>query len=382
MTVLTPMLSPLVRLRRILKLSEEAPELPPLLTQTVIEMSNGLAETYDELCVNLQARIGSHPEIVLSDSDVHPDYRFSTVLKSDNGKLVATKFRSATAENFLRDVLVKVQLDHSVFVPEIEDISQVACAQSYVFRASPAESMDDQFWYDIGRFIALCDVLGLNDMHTENALFDSQRLAVIDGETLFQNDLGECSDELRVLRTHVLFPHGYTGIDVTMTQARYARGCLSDLIRSEAYFAKGAHSSLERVLNLVIEGYLTWGEMQKPITETLPLQMTVRSVRFPTAVYGELLSSVVVKSYHGNRGDFRISLIERMNALWPEEETKNAQDADALARCQIPFRNNLISNDAAKLYVKKSTSSIAASASRRVSSLKRAISEAFTAEFE
>lgn len=339
-TALYPVYRPLIRLRSAAGLCARPDKLPPLLTELISEMSVGLTKTLDTIVRELEGRVEKIVRIQESDSDVHPGYRFSSVLADDCDKKIAVKFRLAETELFLKDLLLKSGLDPHFRVPQITSVGEGIILQEYVTEETPNILLDSGFWYSAGQFLRLCDIIGINDLHCHNAIFDGRSLCVIDGETILHSRrTSPLSQKDSPLSSHLLFPYGFEKEIEENVSLNYAIGALSDvLVRNMGFEGCDMARVAKTTTNQILEGYKSFDISLCDILESMPDYLVLRDVRFPTTVYASILEAASIQNYFGTTGSLEKTLLDRLNALYPNELVENVADASTLSRSQIPFR--------------------------------------------
>gem|GEM_PF-3791539 len=337
---LSPLTLPYIHLSAALAQTDDWSDidsLPALIREVALEMVKGVSGNLSKV-FNLLEERGYQPHSILpTDTDIHPNYHFSGAVSLHSAGRLAFKQRNVDAEIYLANLLNELGLSKFIVVPELCVFSNSFSTQRYVQRFAPSKLSADLLFH-LGCFLRLSEELFMNDLHSENVIFDGEALQIVDGETLFQPRIAVARGKNvheDALCSHLLF---HPALDPTAAPGGPVGGIAHLLLQLK----KGSNPSQTEILSSIKEGYFSLETAREVILALLPPRLAIRHVALPTAAFSRIVSKLASDDYSSSIAGLeqRITIFLRKHA---SRNLRRARlSASDLSRCMIPKFEKII----------------------------------------
>lgn len=344
-------------------------DLPALLRETINGMAIGVAQHFKraQSIARLAGFDGETPSDC--DCDVHPGYRFTTVLMTGDETICAVKFRHPGAEQWLAQLLTIFDLTRSVTIPAIRSENPAHFVQEKVARSTSMSMVKSSLFVAMGRFTALAQLVGMNDLHEENLVWCGDQFALIDGETIFQfsHEKWQNADSPHIspLASHLFHRHGYDDIVI---------GAFARFLAELSSLSGDEHAT---IAHDIVRGYRDGLNFAQDLAKWLPPRLSIRNVMMPTAAYAALVQKSATDFLHQSSEPLAKHIAERLDELHEDYGPLKDHDALWLARSVIPFHTRDIDLQEMRQFIAHSAAAFDAKLDQNCAALHNAVMDVF-----
>lgn len=310
------------------------------------------------------------PQFYVGDSDIHEGGRFTLGIGQTDSVVAVHKARPADAELYLSALLVMFFPAGEFYVPRFLAFNKEALMQEFVHRSLAILPNERAFLHSYGRFIALCQLIGLADQHVTNLVPSSRGIAVVDGETLFTTRTKQSERQIRTdagVLSYWDTPLFTCLLPVYTRSPRTGVPRLAEtLIATRMIQAPRPCRDPKSIATAIVEGYMevvsNISDYQERIVRSLDGvgSISVRHIMRTTASYAFIQRIAAAKTGFGSLSEFESSL--RAVFSFADPPVANDFEINALKSGEIPTMWLQISEIQAKRYVADAANKLKANA--------------------